>query len=98
MKKVLSINRLTGIDTRSSVGDPEHPAVNKEAPPSVAELHRVFMSDGVPLAISACSKALDEARIPLDHVTHVVASTCTNSANPGYDHFVVKGLGIQHQV
>ena len=27
-------------------------------------------------------------------ITHVISTTCTNSANPGFDHFVVKELGI----
>jgi type III polyketide synthase len=28
----------------------------------------------------------------------VVSTTCTNSANPGFDHYVCKELGIKHQV
>jgi type III polyketide synthase len=28
----------------------------------------------------------------------MVSTTCTNSANPGYDHFVAKGLGLTNQV
>ncbi|TDZ30119.1 Stilbene synthase 3 [Colletotrichum spinosum] len=98
MKKVLSINRFTGIDHRSSIGTPEHPVVNQKGPPSITDLHKVFMSDGVPLAVSASRKAIEEARIDLSEITHVVSTTCTDSANPGFDHYVVKGLGIQHQV
>lgn len=30
--------------------------------------------------------------------THVVSTSCTDSANPGYDHFVCQELGITHQV
>ncbi|KAJ2906491.1 chalcone and stilbene synthase [Zalerion maritima] len=98
MTKVLSINRFTGIDFRSSIGTHDHPIVNQKEPPTIAELNDVFMSDGVPLAVSASRKAIDEAGIPLQDITHIVATTCTNSANPGYDHFVAKGLGITHQV
>ena len=98
MKKVLSINRYTGIDSRSSIGTPDHPLVNKERAPMIDELNDIYMSDGVPLAIEAARKAIDEAGIPLGDITHVVSTTCTNSANPGYDHFVVKGLGITHTV
>lgn len=98
MNKVLSINRYTGIDTRSSVGTPDHPLVNQENPPSIAELHDVYLKDGVPLAITAAQKAIKESRIDLREITHVVSTTCTDSANPGFDHFVVKGLGITHQV
>jgi fungal type III polyketide synthase len=98
MKKVLAINRYTGIDGRASIGTPDHPLVNQEKAPSIAELHQIYFSDGVPLAVSAARKAIEEARIDLQQITHVVSATCTNSANPGFDHFVVKGLGITHQV
>ena len=98
MRKVLSINRFTGIDRRSSVGDPEHPLVNQEKAPSIKELHEIFISEGVPLAVKAAQKAIAEARIDLSQITHVVSTTCTNNANPGFDHFVVEGLGVKHQV
>lgn len=95
MQKVLSINRFTGIDARSSIGDPSHPLVNKPAAPSIADLHQTFMSDGVPLAITACRKALAEAGVEAGSITHVVSTTCTDSANPGFDHYVAKGLGLR---
>ncbi|KAI3399018.1 hypothetical protein diail_8045 [Diaporthe ilicicola] len=98
MKKVCAINQFTGIDTRSSIGNPDHPVVNHPDPPSIAQLHEVFMNDGVPLAVKAAQKAIAEARIDLDQITHVVSTTCTDSGNPGYDHFVCQELGVSHQV
>lgn len=98
MQKVLSINRFTGIDSRASIGDPSHPLVNKPAAPTIADLHQTFMSDGVPLAVTACRKALEEAGVDVRDVTHVVSTTCTDSANPGFDHFVAKGLGLRADV
>ncbi|KAM5375691.1 hypothetical protein ACJZ2D_005874 [Fusarium nematophilum] len=89
---------FTGIDTRSSVGTPDHPAVNQQNAPSIAELHRIFHSDGIPLAIEASRKAIAEAKVDTRLITHIVATTCTDSANPGFDHFVAKGLGITHGV
>lgn len=68
MKKTLAINQFTGIDTRSSIGNPDHPVVNHPDPPSVADLHEVFMSDGVPLAVSAARKAIAEAGIDLEDI------------------------------
>jgi len=99
MQKVLSINRFTGIDQRSSIGTPDHPLVNQPEPPTIADLHNIFMSDGVPLAIRAARKALAEAGIDdVSAVTHMVSTTCTNSANPGYDHYVAKALGLSSRV
>jgi type III polyketide synthase len=98
MQKVLSINRFTGIDSRASIGDPSHPLVNKPSAPSIAELHQTFMSDGVPLAIAAARKAMHEAGVDAGSITHVVSTTCTDSANPGFDHFVAKELGLRPDV
>ena len=98
LRKVLDINQFTGIDCRSSIGTPDHPLVNQDKAPSISELHKIYISDGVPLAVSAAAKAIKEARIDLRQITHVVSTSCTDSANPGFDHFVVKGLGITHQV
>ncbi|KAM0277745.1 hypothetical protein ACHAQH_005606 [Verticillium albo-atrum] len=98
MKKVLSINRFTGIDKRSSIGTPDHPIVNQKEAPSITDLHNVFVSDGIPLSVSAGRKALDEAGVDPSQVTHIVATTCTDSANPGFDHYVAKDLGITHNV
>ncbi|KAL2135095.1 hypothetical protein VTI74DRAFT_9805 [Chaetomium olivicolor] len=98
MQKVLSINRFTGIDQRSSIGTPDHPLVNQPNPPTIAELHNVFMEEGVPLAASAARKALAEAHVDAGQVTHMVSTTCTDSANPGYDHFVAKELGLSPNI
>ncbi|KUI62212.1 5,7-dihydroxy-2-methylchromone synthase [Cytospora mali] len=98
MKKTCAINQFTGIDTRSSIGNPDHPVVNHPDPPSIADLHEVFMNEGVPLAVSAARKAISEARIDLEEITHIVSTTCTDSGNPGFDHFVCQDLGIAHQV
>ncbi|KAF3349681.1 5 like protein [Verticillium longisporum] len=98
MKKMLSINRFTGIDARSSIGTPDHPIVNRKQAPSITDLHEVFVSEGIPLSVSAGRKALDEAGIDPAQITHIVATTCTDSANPGFDHYVAKQLGITHNV
>jgi len=58
----------------------------------------VFREEGVKLAVNACRKAIKEWGGSLDDITHVVSTTCTNSANPGFDHFVIKHLGINTNV
>jgi type III polyketide synthase len=94
----LSINRYTGIDTRSVVGEVDHRLVNQPAAPSIRELNDFFLAEGVRLSVNACRKAIKEWGGRLDEITHVVSTTCTNSANPGFDHFVVKELGIDQSV
>lgn len=94
MKKVLGINKFTGIEARSAIGTIDHPLVNMDRAPNIAELCDVFFKEGIPLSVGAARKALYEARLSPSEVTHVVSTTCTNSANPGFDHFVCKELGI----
>ena len=94
LQKVLSITRYTGIDGRSAIGTIDHPLVNRPEPPSIRDLNELFMKEGVRLSVSACKQAILEWSGQASQITHVVSATCTNSANPGYDHFVVKELGI----
>ncbi|KFA76103.1 hypothetical protein S40288_00320 [Stachybotrys chartarum IBT 40288] len=94
MQKVLGINRKSGIKTRPSVISLEHPLMNRKETPSITDQHNVFMSEGVPLAVSAARKAISEAKLDVSEITHIVATTCTDTANPGYDHYVAKQLGL----
>ncbi|KAG9243547.1 thiolase-like protein [Calycina marina] len=98
MKKLIAINNYTGIDSRSAIGTVDHPMANMDRAPTIAELCSVFLKDGVALAVKAAQKALHEAHLSPQDITHVVSTTCTNSANPGFDHFVCKELGITQPV
>jgi type III polyketide synthase len=50
------------------------------------------------LSVNACNKAIAEWGGSVDEITHVVSTTCTNSANPGFDHYVGKQLGLSSGV
>ena len=95
---MLSINRFTGIETRAAVGTVDHPLANQPTPPSITQLDAFFRKEGVRLSVNACRKAIKEWGGSVDEITHVVSTTCTNSANPGFDHYVIKELGIQSSV
>ncbi|CZS96651.1 related to stilbene synthase 2 [Rhynchosporium graminicola] len=98
MAKVRAINHYTGIDSRSAIGTVDHPMANMDRAPTIAELCEVFLKHGVALAVAAARKALHEAKLAPADITHVVSTSCTNSANPGFDHYVCKGLGITQPV
>lgn len=98
MKKVISINQYTGIESRSSIGTVDHPIANQETAPTIDQLNKVFMQYGVPLSTQAARKAMAEAGCKAGDITHVVSTTCTNSANPGFDHYVSKALGLSPSV
>ena len=98
LTKVLAINRFTGIEARASVGYVDHPLVNQPNPPSIKQLDDYFRKEGVRLSVNACQKAIEEWGGSIDEITHIVSTTCTNSANPGFDHYVRKQLGIKSNV
>ena len=95
---MLMINEFTGIETRSAIGNIDHPIANRPEPPTIAELCEIFLDYGVKLSVAACRKAIDQWGGDLSEITHVVSTTCTNSANPGFDHFVVKQLGLNTSI
>lgn len=97
LKKLLHINRSTGIETRAAVGTFETISfASRSDPPSIADMDDLFRnSAGVDLATEACRKALEEwGGDAATEITHTVAVTCTNQGNPGYDLMVAQRLGL----
>lgn len=93
MQKLLAINENTGIDSRSVACTIDHPLLSKPHPPTIDELSDFFLTEGVRLAVDASRSAIDEWGGDVSELTHLVATTCTNSANPGYDYHVARELG-----
>ncbi|KAJ7205984.1 type Iii polyketide Synthase [Mycena pura] len=91
LDKVLAINRRTGIKTHSLL----FPLLELPAPSSIKEVSEIFLKDGLELAISASRRALAEANLTADDITHVVATTCTNSSHPGFDVYLAQALGLR---
>jgi fungal type III polyketide synthase len=58
----------------------------------------VFLDHGVKLSTEACRKAVAGWGGDLSDLTHMVSVTCTNSANPGFDHYVAKQLGLSTSI
>jgi type III polyketide synthase len=98
MQKVLSINRFTGIELRSTIATEDHPIINQPKPPTIDQLNTIFLEESVKLSVNACRRAIEESGVHIDEITHVVSTTCTNSANPGFDHYVCKELGLRSNV
>ncbi|KAJ6569428.1 thiolase-like protein [Mycena capillaripes] len=94
LDKVLAINRRTGIKTHSLIS----PLLDLPEPASIKETGEIFLKEGVALAVSASRQAIDEAGLAVEEITHIVATTCTNSSNPGYDSFLAQELGLRPSV
>ncbi|KAI9159112.1 Phenol 2-monooxygenase [Paramyrothecium foliicola] len=94
LKKLLQINRATGIDSRASISDFETDFCCQPDPPSITDLDDFFRREGVKLASKACHKAIREWGGALQDITHTVAVTCTSNGLPGYDLLVAEELGL----
>lgn len=98
IRKLLAINKQTGIDSRSAVQTFEDGLAGRPDPPSLVELDQLFRTAGVELAVQACRKAMEEADLEPVDITHTVGVTCTNQGNPGFDLLVHRHLGLSPTV
>ncbi|KEY72645.1 hypothetical protein S7711_10112 [Stachybotrys chartarum IBT 7711] len=62
------------------------------------ELSAILSSERIPLEVKAARKAIAEANIDVSQITHVVFTTCTDAAHPGYDHYMAQQLGLPNAV
>ncbi|WPH03561.1 Hypothetical protein R9X50_00644200 [Acrodontium crateriforme] len=98
LRKVLGINRKTGIETRSSVQTFDDGFCAQKLPPSITEIDNFFRKAAVDLTAQACEKALKEWGGSKDDITHTIGVTCTNQGNPGYDLLVNRQLSLRSDV
>jgi fungal type III polyketide synthase len=88
------INENTGINTRYSACRLDDPFMDGPTAPTIDQLGKFYLKEGVKLAVSASRKAIEEWGGDASQITQIVATTCTNSANPGYDYYVARELGL----
>ncbi len=69
-----------------------------EAGPSTGERMARYAAEAGPLAIAAARRALGDAAVAADDVTHLVTCSCTGFANPGVDLEIVAALGLPARV
>ncbi|KAF2113890.1 chalcone synthase B [Lophiotrema nucula] len=98
LKKLLEINKNTGIEARSSIRTYEHGFGAQSEPPSIVEIDKFFRQFGVDLTAQACKKALREWGGERSSITHTIGVTCTTQGNPGYDLLVRRKLGLRPDV
>jgi hypothetical protein len=90
----MQLNARTQILRRHTVLDISKVTEKDVEPPSIDALSQIFHKDGIDLAVSACTKAMEEAKVSASEITHVVAVTCTDQGNPGFDLLVCQKLGL----
>ena len=95
LKKLLAINRDTGIETRAVIRSYDNGFATRSNPPTISELDDFYRKAGVDLTVQACKKALKEWGGVYSDITHTIGVTCTNTGNPGYDLLVANKLGLR---
>ncbi|KAI0401419.1 thiolase-like protein [Xylaria palmicola] len=94
LKKLLSVNAQTGVETRAVLDCWNDPMWRKPVPPTIEQVHEAFELYAPPLTARAAQKALQESGIEASSITHFVSVTATHCRCPGFDHLVAKKLGI----
>jgi type III polyketide synthase len=98
LQKTLEINAKSRIEERYSAIPRSHPLWHQPNTPSIADCDEIFKKYGIPLAEEAAKKALAEWGGSPGDITHIVAVTCTNTSNPGFESFLSQRLGFGKSV
>lgn len=101
------VQRRTRVHTRHSVllesGEPASPIADRlpfygDDNPSTGERMQRFARHAGPLALAAARRALEDATIPAERVTHLVTVTCTGFQAPGFDLELIAQLPLHPDV
>ncbi|HEY2252332.1 MAG TPA: type III polyketide synthase [Planctomycetaceae bacterium] len=75
-----------------------YPASNCGRGPSTGSRMQAYEAFAPPLALAASRKALEEARVVPDEVTHLVTVSCTGFMAPGVEMALIEGLTLRPTV
>jgi predicted naringenin-chalcone synthase len=62
--------------------------------PTTSQRMHVYGEEAPKLALEACRRALTEANVAAELITHLVTVSCTGFAAPGVDIALIRGLGL----
>lgn len=66
--------------------------------PSTEERMRIYQREALPLGLEAAEKALNDAGIPREKITHMITVSCTGQFQPGLDIMLIRHLGLSPRV
>lgn len=70
---------------------------NSDRGPTTACRMRRYDREALPLALAACQRALQSARIDATNISHLVTASCTGFAAPGVDLGLIQQLGLRNE-
>ncbi|KAJ5641646.1 hypothetical protein N7490_005646 [Penicillium lividum] len=98
LERTLKINTKSRISNRHFAVPPNDPFWSDQTLPSISECDALFKKYGFPVAEEAARKAIADWGGSSTDITHVIAVTCTNTANPGMDFMLCEKLGLHKNV
>lgn len=101
------IFRSCGVETRytcepSYIGTTEEcrylPSGDRSNVPTTEERMNTYKQEAPPLGIEAAEKAIKDANIQPDSITHLISVSCTGQYLPGFDVMLIQHLGLSPRV
>lgn len=89
---------LTGESTDGQISQTFYPTEACGRGPSTGTRMEAYVTHAPPLAIAASKKALADAGVAPNNITHLVTVSCTGFMAPGIDMALVEGLGLKSTV
>lgn len=66
--------------------------------PTTAQRMEHYQRLGTPLALEASRQAIDDAKIEVEKLTHLITVTCTGFFAPGFDYHLIKNLELHPSI
>jgi type III polyketide synthase len=95
MQKTFEINKKSKIKNRYSVLSWDEVTWHQQETPTMKDADKLFKRYGIPLAVQAATKALEDWGGAFVDITHLIVVTCTNTSNPGIDFYIARDLGLR---
>ncbi|MGN7761909.1 type III polyketide synthase [Paenibacillus sp. 22594] len=101
------IFRSCGVEMRytcepSYLGSPEDcrylPSGDKSNIPTTGERMKIYQKEALPLGLDAALKALSDAQMLPEQITHLITVSCTGQYLPGLDVLLIRQLGLSPRV
>ncbi|OGM40475.1 hypothetical protein ABOM_010996 [Aspergillus bombycis] len=98
VSKTMDLIEGSGIRHLCSVLPLDDPIWFQQALPSIADTDALFKEHAISLVSRAAKSAIAEWGGSMQDISHIIAVTCTNTANPGFDITLCSTLGLRPTV
>ncbi|KNG87118.1 hypothetical protein ANOM_004811, partial [Aspergillus nomiae NRRL 13137] len=98
LPKTMNLIEGSGVRHLCSVLPVDDPIWFQQTLPTITDTDALFKEHAISLVSRAAKSAIAEWGGSMQDITHIVAVTCTNTANPGFDITICSTLGLRPTV